>query len=192
MTRSLLVLSLALVCLPTHTSARMIRIVYVEPVGELFTVTEQVAARAGMQGAIDFWQALAPNPVPLLIASERTITATGDIFDTFEWSRTYFAGPPDLTIFVIDSSHPLMRDYLAQSQTALGLIWALRGAGDDFAATLAHELGHVVYGLPHVYDETGIMGLDPTWAYQHRWIGCASLAALGRSCHIVWLPVVRG
>lgn len=192
MIRLLLALSLALACLPARASARAVHIIYVEPQGETLTAAEQGAARAGIQGAINYWQILAPEPVPLTIAGERTITATGDIYDSFEWSRAYFAEPPDLTIFIIDGNHPLMRDYLAQSQTALGLIWALRGSGDDFAATIAHELGHVVYGLPHQYVEAGIMGLDPTWAYQHQWIGCASLAALGAPCRVVWLPMVRG
>ena len=180
-----LILLLSLLCPP----ARAVYIIYVEPVGQALTVAEQTAARAGVQAAIDYWQALAPSPVPLAIASERTITATGDVTAGFEWSRAYWTN--GITIFVIDTDRPLLGAYLAQSQTALGLIWAVRGSGDTFAATMAHELGHVVYGLPHQYQAAiDIMGLDPTPAYQRRTIGCATLARLGRPCVAVWLPLV--
>lgn len=171
--------------------AHAIHLIYVEPTGAIFTPAEQAAARSGIAGAVAFWQDLAPTPVPLMIADERMITATGDIYQSLEWSRPDWGTPPALTIFVIDGSTPLLGDSLAQSQTPLGLVWALRGDGDTFAATMAHELGHVVYGLPHQYQASNdVMGLDPLTAYQRRSIGCASLAELGRPCARIYLPLV--
>jgi hypothetical protein len=181
-----LVLSLAAPADPP----RPIHIVYVEPPGAVWTAEERAVARAGVQASLDFWQELAPAPIALAITSERTITTTGDIYAQLSWSRPYWQ-PPGLTLFVIDGDQWLLGTSLAQSQTPLGLIWALRSSGDDFAATIAHELGHVAYGLPHQYQDGGdIMGMTPTAAYQARTIGCASLAQLGRPCAAVWLPLI--
>jgi len=181
-----LLLSLA----PPADPPRPIHIIYVEPPNTVWTTDERAEARAGVQAALDFWQQLAPVPVPLAIASERVITTTDDIYAQLAWSRPYWQ-PPGLTLFLIDGDQWLLGTSLAQSQTPLGLIWALRASGDDFAATIAHELGHVVYGLPHQYqDGDDIMGFAVTAAYQARRIGCASLAELGRPCAQVWLPFI--
>lgn len=170
---------------------RPIQLIYVEPPGAVWTAEERAAAAAGVQAALDYWQELAPEPAPLAITSARVITTTADIYQQLEWSRPYVAGPPELTIFLIDGTAPLLGTSLAQSQTPLGLIWVLRGEGDDFAATIAHELGHVIYELPHQYQDAGdIMGFVPTAAYQARRVGCPSLAALGRPCASVWLPLI--
>ena len=177
--------------LSSSTIDRTIHLVFVEPVGSPpRTPAEWAAARASIADAARFWEARAPITTTLRIADDiSVITMDGDIVDSFAWSQPYWSR--DLTIFVIDTPQPLLGAYLAQSQTALGLVWAVWGAGDTFAATIAHELGHVVYGLPHQYQEaTDIMGLDPIVAYQHHWIGCASLAELGAPCQSVWLPVV--
>jgi hypothetical protein len=193
MLRSFIALLIAICAAPAAASqqARPIHIIYVEPPGAVWTAEEQAAARASVQRALDFWQHLAPAPLPLSIASARLITSTDDIYDQFDWSRPYFAGPPDLTLFLIDGATPLLGQYTGQSQTPLGLIWVLYSGGADVEATLAHELGHVVYGLPHQYEEkVDIMGLAPLIAYQVPTIGCASLAALGRPCARVWLPLI--
>lgn len=193
MLRLLLLITLLYPLTPGAPAPRLIHIVYVQPqeASAPLTLTQQAAARASIAEALAFWQDLAPQPRPLTIADERTITASGDIEDSFEWSRPAWQGPPDLTLFVINSTKPLLGNSLAQSQTPLGLIWALRGDGDAFAATIAHELGHVVYGLPHQYQDAGdIMGLAPIVAYQQRFLGCSTLAQLGAPCRQVWLPLI--
>lgn len=35
------------------------------------------------------------------------------------------------------------------------------------------------------------MGLDPRPAYSAHFIGCESLARLGRPCVTVWLPIIQ-
>jgi hypothetical protein len=185
-----IIAALLLSLTPPADPPRPIHIVYVEPPGAVWTAQERTEARAGVLAALDFWQQLAPAPIPLAITSERTITTTGDIYAQLTWSRPYWQ-PPGLTVFLIDGNAWILGTSLAQSQTPLGLIWALRASGDDFAATIAHELGHVVYELPHQYqDGNDIMGFAVTAAYQAGRIGCASLAELGRPCVSVWLPLI--
>jgi hypothetical protein len=108
-----------------------------------------------------------------------------------EWSRPSWSGPPDVTLFVIDSPYSLTGDAVGQSQTPMGIIWVLRTDGEAFEATVAHELGHVLYDLPHAYDAgADIMGLVPLAAYQVPMVGCASLERLGRPCARVFFPLV--
>lgn len=172
--------------------ARPLHLVYVEIPHAVWSTEERTEARRSIEAALDFWQQLAPAPVALEIASEQIISTTEVVTAQLEWSRPYFLGPPALTIFLIDTTDPLLGSSWAQSQTPLGLIWAIKGSGGHFAATMAHELGHVVYGLPHAFGETDIMGLDPHPAYDARTIGCESMARLGRPCARLWLPVVAG
>lgn len=185
--RSLAAVVLVLACsLPTQIQAARppLHLVYVEPPGAVWSLQERADARQGIEAALAFWQALAPTPAPapLFIIDERTITGTVD--DVLP--RPSEAG---LTIFVIDSTAPLLGNYWALA--APGVIWALRGDGDHFAATIAHELGHAVYGLPHAYGDIDIMALDPMPAYAAHTIGCTTLARLGRPCTHLWLPVVN-
>jgi hypothetical protein len=165
--------------------------VFVQPTSEPgpFAHAEQDAARSSIAAAVVFWHDHAPHPIPLVIADTRLITVAGDLAASVEWSRPDWTTPPDITIFVINTIRPLLGDSLAQSQTPLGLVWAMRGDGETFAATIAHELGHVVYRLPHAYGDEDIMSLAPIAAYARQWVGCTSLARLGRPCARVWLPL---
>lgn len=61
-------------------------------------------------------------------------------------------------------------------------------------ATIAHEFGHLYFGLPDLYKEncntTDIM-CNHVEAYRLGKIGCQSLAILGRPCMSVALPLIR-
>lgn len=184
---ALLLLGLA----PSACPERRIHIVYVEPPGQTLTIEHQAAVQAGIEQAIAFWQDLAPLETTLTLADSYLITTTAPLTGSLEWSRPYFADPTDLTLFVIDSPGPLVGDAVAQSQAPLGIIWALRGDGPGWGATIAHELGHVLYDLPHQYqDAEDIMGLVPLAAYERHMIGCSSLAQLGRPCQHLALPLI--
>lgn len=188
MMRLLFILALLL---PQAPPARGLVVVFVEPKGETFTADEQAAAMAGIDGALAFWRDHLADPIAVNVITTEFITATDRMTDSLDWSQPYWASPNDVTLFVIDSPYPLVGDAVGQAQTPLGLIWVLRTDGDAFAATVAHELGHVVYNLPHAYDDPDdIMGIVPLIAYQRGTIGCTSLARLEQPCARLYVPMV--
>lgn len=59
------------------------------------------------------------------------------------------------------------------------------------APLVAHEIGHAVYRLPDLdSDATDIMARGYQIAYRRGVVGCTSLAALGRPCQRVGLPLL--
>lgn len=192
------ILAILALATPRHAIAqppivdRTVHVIFVEPAGETFTLEEQASAWLGIKHAIAYWEQLSPITTSLTLAEPQLITSTESMTGSLEWSRPYWADPADVTIFIIDSPWPLVGDAVGQSQTPMGIIWVLRTEGLDFEATVAHELGHVLYKLPHEYDarDLDIMGLAPVGAYMEPAIGCASLAQLGRPCASLFFPMV--
>lgn len=191
---SALLLIIALL-LPPAPLARAVHVFIVEPTGEQQTAAEQTFVAASVVGAIDFWHTLAPTPTELTVTDTHMITVTGDPLASLDWSRPYLTdASSDVTIFVIDTStnHGRLLGFAAgEAQAYYGAVWAVLDGypgPDGLAATLAHELGHVLYGLD---DAPGldIMGY-PVAAYHAHFIGCTSLAALGAPCRALYLPVV--
>jgi hypothetical protein len=169
-----------------------VHVVFVEPEGETFTADEQAAALASVEHAIRYWETLSPITTSLELAEPMLITSTGSMIGSLEWSRPYWASPADVTLFVIDSPWRLIGDVLGQSQTPCGIIWVIRGEGQWFESTIAHELGHVLYHLPHEYDAgADIMGINPLMAYVEPTIGCASLERLNHPCRSLFFPLVN-
>jgi hypothetical protein len=72
------------------------------------------------------------------------------------------------------------------------IVGAVALSSHGLAPTLAHELGHALYGLPD--DPGGCVGADvmcaPAGPYRVGLVGCASLGLLGRPCWRVGLPFV--
>lgn len=179
---------------PPAPVSRAVHVIVVEPVGEQQTAAEATHSAASVVGAISFWQTLAPTPTQLTVTDTRMITVTGDPLASLDWSLPYLTdASPDVTIFIIDTStnHGRLLGFAAgEAQAYYGAVWAVLDGypgPDGLAATLAHELGHVLYGLPDAPGQD-IMGY-PVAAYHARFIGCTSLAALGAPCRAFYLPV---
>lgn len=170
---------------------RCIRVVFVVPPGERLTNAEQAQAITAIAGGVAFWHADLP------IQSTSVITIGVDT--SLEWSRPYLHDDAvDLTIFVIDNSTSgklLPGGAVGQAQDYYGAIWVVLNGfpgPDGLAATIAHELGHVVYDLDDLPPGlTDIMSMPPTTAYRARFVGCTSLAQLERPCSYTYLPLVK-
>lgn len=147
--------------------------------------------------ALAFWHERSPIPVSFRIESVEVVSYTHPISEVAYWSSEWWPQPVatnSLTIFVVETSEELYTD---SANPLVGfalpnLIWVKGNHGDWFAAVVAHEIGHAIFGLPHQYQDAGdIMGLFPPAAYMNHTIGCSSLAALGYPCTQVYLPILR-
>lgn len=166
-----------------------ITILFVEPPGESFTVAQQCEELRDIQAALEWWQSLSPVPTRLHIAQTQFITTTEDVYETLP------IGEGDLTIVVIDNrqSGRLIQDRIEGGASYdLGTVWVV--TTDNNAARVTHELGHALYNLPDLYSTPALcIGIDIMCgtqrdAYQQRFIGCQSLAYLGRPCQRTYLP----
>ncbi len=180
-----------------ETVDRTIYVVFVQNPDHPLNADQMAASMASIRSGAQFWNELAPITTTLTLAEPQVITVDGDLSASFwSWSRPYWRPVNDITFFVLDAQpQPGISDYLAKTWAGdeATLVWGFYGAGDWFAATSAHELGHAAFLLPHALgagDGNDIMSLAPMSAYQFRSVGCTSRARLGHPCHKVFLPLV--
>jgi hypothetical protein len=194
-----LLITLALILFQPDPVNRGVRIIFVQPAGETFTVEEQEQARANVEEAIGWWEELAPISTTLTISATDIITV-GDAVDKPPWWITrYFEPSPYITIAIIDNSEsgaPLWGGGYAGANTAYDVVLITSTTTDlpnATAALMAHELGHILYDLPDLYtngcQHTDIM-CNPITAYNARIIGCESQATMGVSCQHRYLTIV--
>lgn len=203
MRRLLLALLLALAALPavTHGSQAPLPVVLVvvESPGETLDAKRRAAAAAAIADALTWWAALGPRPLAWELADERTIIVA-DPFDGAGWigpHLTYQGEQLEIYLVANEAGHQglLGGQYAGFALPAYRAAAVTSWSAGGLTANLAHELGHVLYGLPDLYElgrgclEVDIM-CEPATAYGQGWIGCRSLAALGVGCHRVWLPGV--
>lgn len=124
--------------------------------------------------AVDWWQRLSPIPIHLSVAEK---TPQGALATEV------------VPIYVLASS--------AESYTDGYHIW-IGNDGPFRAATIAHELGHVLFDLPDWYLQPGSCDLidimcEPVSAYTSGVVGCRSLnTILSGACRVrrTFLPVL--
>lgn len=200
-----IILALALALAPTPArSATLpivlpVAIVVVESPGETLDAEQRTSATQAVADALDWWAALAPRSLAWEFTDERTISAENPFIDS-AWLSPHLSYHGETIELYLVANHATHRGLLGGGyagfaapayRAAVVTTWSAGGA----APAIAHELGHVLYGLPDLYTvpggcaETDIM-CEPTSAYRQRWIGCESLAALGAACNRAWLPVV--
>lgn len=179
---------------PAEVSYR-IRVVFVEPSGETFTADEQAYALQSVRDGAEWWHELSPITTTLTVEATGFVTTAADVWsDPNELTRSTGYTPEDGTVlaFVVDNTASGKR---WQGNRAVGLayydphvIWLLVYSGPDVAA---HELGHTLYNLDDLPgNDLDIMKFMSWMAYEKRFIGCDSLAALGHPCSKTYLPVV--
>lgn len=178
---------------------REIRIVFVQPVGETFTIEEQAQARTAVEAALSWWEELSPISTTLTISTTEAITVEKAVNDPPFWILDYFEPSPYITIAVLDNSESgdeLWGGGYAGANTAYDVVLITSTATDlpnATAALLAHEMGHVLYDLPDLYtggcQHTDIM-CNPITAFNERVIGCESRVAMGVPCQYRYLASI--
>jgi hypothetical protein len=168
----------------------LIHLIFVQPNHETFTEQEKSEAIASLYRAGEFWD------VPVHILSTDTYTTSVDVYSRplNEW-HTVEANQQEITIYIVDhsSSGALLFGYGGYAQDYYRLAVVVNGNGTD--ARIAHELGHVLYGLPDWYtmpnkcNAPDIM-CDAESAFRANIKGCNTLAFLGTPCYTLSLPVI--
>lgn len=167
-----------------------LHLVYVSIPGETFTTAEQQQALVSTQRAVDWWN------IPTNIITSTLVLTQTDALTNFDWQRQRAVVSDDITIYVIDNSNShrlLFGDSAGEAQEyykiAAVVLYGLPGE-KGLEATITHELGHILY---HLDDQPqgliDIMG-DTATAYRMHFIGCASLAAMGKPCQTTYLPML--
>jgi hypothetical protein len=154
-----------------------------------FTPAEQAEALARTQRALDFWSARAPAPV---YAEAQLAAALAAPADLSAWMAS-LGGHERPTVYIVKA--PPYPASPLRPWASYALRYALMTY--DFPlgaeATLAHELGHLIYDLEDTYPcgETDMM-CNQKSAYRLGRLGCATLAQLGGACQYVALPMMGG
>lgn len=193
-------LSIWLLILATLNPAPcVLRLLLVVPPGETLTVDEQEDYRQRALNALDWWVALAPNPIAVEISATEIITPGVDVYhDLRDWSMPYLTEHNlGAVLFLIDNSasNALLFDTSGgESQPYYRAAWAVMHGVPDAEAIIAHELGHTIYGLEHP-DPCAFPDIMCAQGYVQPYrqycIGCLSLAALGQPCdHHSYLSAV--
>jgi hypothetical protein len=193
------VLSIVIATIPQQQGIdRHIRLVFVQPRDETFTQEEQEQSITKLKDAASFWQDLSPIPTRLDIASTELLTTTEDVYYTHEWYSPYLSSNDHtVTVFIIDNSESNQRiagRATGRAYPDYGIVWAVLTTNlpNGLPATLAHELGHVLYDLKDLY--TGSCNLDimcnMVTAYRMRFISCESLEALGAPCKRIYMSII--
>lgn len=178
----ILILLLTFFLLP---SERSIQVVFIEPQDETFTAQEQRKALRDLNAALNYWNEHAPLPTPIHIRESLFITTTEDILN--ETNRPIHV--EDMAVFIIDNSNS--SKYIHQYYAGIANDTAMWTVTSVQAETYAHELGHMLYGLGHHYEDAhDIMGLTPELAWANNAVGCGTLADLQRPCIYLYLPLV--
>ncbi len=190
-------IALALIIFVHNTSAKTIskpvHIVYIEPVGEIFTQQEQEQTYSYVENAIQYWQTLSPITTTLSIVDTEFLTTTEDVLE-YPGLASYLnnkvrISDTEVYLYIIDNSNSLR--FISQDNDGLADYYSIWVTTSSLDSTYAHEFGHNLYNLPHQFQESiDIMGLYPKAAFDRHTIGCASLQELGSKCHIILLPIV--
>lgn len=191
----LLTILLLLSVTPVQASGGLaVRLIYVSNPTDAHTPASRSEARTAALAALDWWYDLAPSPIAYEVTEERSITVD-EPFSVSDWLRPYVTFESEiLEIYIVANQHSrrlLYGQYEGYAAPNYRAVIAVSDSISGLAPTLAHELGHTLYGLP---DWGQCRSADimcyPSQPFAGRTIGCLSLAYLGNPCHRSYLPQV--
>lgn len=167
-------------------------LIFVQPKGEAYTPQEQAYTIQQVKEATAFWGYEADIRTAMLLTDKAVFELPID-----QWAAIP-TGNTGITIFVVDTSKGdqlFFDSYGGYAQRYYQIITAVRN--NNLGATVAHELGHVMYGLPDWYLQAGkcvaidIM-CDAVTAYNRKIKGCLTLDFLGTPCYTLHVPLIIG
>lgn len=169
----------------------IIHLLFIQPSGETYTEQERIETIQAVHDAAQFWG------YDSVIVSTQFYTVTDDVYykPLNEWSTVTVASQDEVYIFVVDNTvhKEALFGYGGYAQNYYRLIVVLNDRALD--ARIAHELGHIIYGLPDWYTMPGkcttvdIM-CDGEAAYKQNIKGCNTLDFIGKPCYRIYLPLV--
>lgn len=171
---------------------KTIHIIFVEPVGESFSLEEQDTATLFTARAVTYWHTLSPVLTTLTLdPNTQLITTTEDVLLTPGILENGRIDDSAIYVYVIDNS--VSNRYINNdSNEGLADPWSIWITTNTLEAVYAHELGHALYNLPHqILAPVDIMNFSPQVAYQRNTIGCDSLRELGKPCYQVAIPIIN-
>ncbi len=145
-----------------------------------------------VQAGLAFWDVLPESKrVQWQIVSSETITPTvttaGDWSYTEPWRKSWV----DATIFLVPGDG---RGVAYPAQRIMIIPMTPFNDATLLRPTIAHEWGHLGYGLPDLYND-GPCALDvmcePREAYTRGVVGCVTLEALDLPCRKVFVPLAQ-
>jgi len=113
-------------------------------------------------------------------------------YENFEWIDLY---KDELTLYIVYTNGAAFVTG-THGAASYELMFAVITSSSSWPeAIIAHEFGHLMFGLPDLYHDnpcnvTDIM-CNPVQAYRMGMIGCQSLATLGKPCMFVSLPLIH-
>lgn len=175
-----------------------VRLLYVESPGEQFTPDGLSAARTAALEALAWWYDRAPSPVAYRVTEELLI-AVGNPFTAERWMAPYVTFENQiLEIYIVANAHSgkMLYGHAGYAAPNYRAVFVVSDSVTGLAPAIAHELGHVLYGLPDLYNIPGACRAPdimcyPAAPYRAGIVGCLSLAYLGNACERTYLPQVR-
>jgi hypothetical protein len=171
----------------THT--RLILVHGAKSTADDWTPERIEAVQTQAERARAWWADRLDEPAPPPLASV-TQLSVADLHAWEGWLPPAVAG--ELAIYVVANQQ---FETLAGTDPGLGvpgrLIVIEQLAPGPLAALIAHEIGHAHYDIRDLHtSEVDIMAQAYRTAYATDHVGCQSLAALGRPCSLVSLPLL--
>jgi hypothetical protein len=170
----------------------LIYLIFVQPKGEEYTTQEQAYSIEQVHKAVGFWGYTATIETAFITTEQDVYTLPID-----SWGILPAVEGTAITIYVVDNSQSRSLYFGSYGGYAQDYYRLATGLSSTFlAATLAHELGHVLYGLPDWYRDptlcyaTDIM-CDGVAAFNAGVIGCRTLDFIGRPCKKIYLPRIQ-
>jgi hypothetical protein len=157
-----------------------------------YTDEQQAAILARVGRALAFWSDRAPAPIATTVEAAAPLAAPGDLA---LWVADL---PPhsEYTVYVVNNEatgRALPGGSYGAASHALRFALVTSQAPLSAEATLAHEVGHLLYDLRHVCPADGGSDIMCNWvgAYRLGKLGCGTLGQLGAPCERVGLAMVR-
>lgn len=185
---------------PFSHTIQHVRIYFVQPDNEIFTQEEQAASIVGIRNAYSFWQT---NGYTKTIEIDTTgmLYPKTSPYSTLltEWYDTpLIEDNPITTIFIVNNKTTQSKLFTSEGYNQeyyniiVALLYPFGETQTHFESVLAHELGHNLYHLPDLYYtkcSNDIM-CRPYYPYQRGFVGCKSLAYIGRPCTLYYVPLI--
>jgi hypothetical protein len=169
----------------------IVHLLFIQPTGEVYTQQEQAETIQAVHDSAAFWG------YAVDIVDTQLITTNVDVYNEpiTMWSTLSVAEQNEVYVYAVDhsSSGALLFGYGGYAQDYYRLLVIVNGNAQD--ARIAHELGHVLYGLPDWYKIPGKCNApdimcDAEYAYRKNIKGCNTLAFLGTPCYTISLPLI--